>query len=255
MSVRLQRFLAQAGVASRRRAEDLIAAGLVAVNGRVVTEPGTTVEPGVDRVTCRGEPVEPRFAETSEEPALALALHKPAGVVTARGDPGGGRTVYDLVPEPEGARLIYVGRLDRDTEGLLLFTTHGTLAHRLTHPRWGVEREYLAEVSGALDERALERGARRGIRLTEGRTRPFRVWVLERRGAGEGARRRVRFVLREGRNREVRRIVRACGGEVARLVRERYGPVGLGGLEPGRWRWLGRDEVDRLLDAVGLPAE
>ncbi|MDX1662085.1 MAG: S4 domain-containing protein, partial [Gemmatimonadota bacterium] len=124
MEVRLARYLAQAGIASRRKAEDLIAAGLVRVGGRVVTEAGATVDPEADEVVCRGETVRPRFAETSPERARVLALHKPAGVVTTRSDPGGGRTVYDLVPEVEDARLIYVGRLDERTEGLLLFTTH-----------------------------------------------------------------------------------------------------------------------------------
>lgn len=254
MELRLSRYLAQAGIASRRKAEDLIAAGLVRVDGRVVTEAGAIVDPAVERVTCRGETVRPRFAETSVEAALVLALHKPAGVVTTRSDPGGARTVYDLVPDIEAARLIYVGRLDAETEGLLLFTTHGTLAHRLTHPAWEVERTYVAEVAGPLDEGALERGAREGVELADGRTAPFRARILAREGAGRAARRRVELVLTEGRNREVRRIVRAFGGAVERLVRIRYGPVALQGLEPGSWRWLERAEVDRLLAAVDLAA-
>lgn len=254
MEVRLSRYLAQAGIASRRKAEDLVAAGLVRVNGRVVTEAGATVDPTADRVVLRGEIVRPRFAETAPEGPLVLALHKPVGTVTTRSDPGGSRTVYDLVPAVESARLIYVGRLDADTEGLLLLTTHGTLAHRLTHPAWGIERTYVADVAGRLDEPALERGARGGVVLADGRTGPFRARVLDRAGAGRAARRRLEIVLTEGRNREVRRIVRACGGVVERLVRTRYGPVELGGLEPGAWRWLEPREVDRLLGAVDLPA-
>lgn len=245
--------MAQAGLASRRRAEDLVVAGLVTVNGRVTTDPATTVDPESDAVECRGEPVRPRFAETSREAARTLALHKPTGVVTTRSDPGGAPTVYGLVPEIEDARLVYVGRLDRDTEGLLLFTTHGTLAHRLTHPRWGIERTYRADVAGDLDEAALAAGTRRGIDLADGRTAPFRARVVERSGRGRGARRRVELVLVEGRNREVRRIVRACGGTVERLVRTRYGPVTLEGLAPGAWRWLEPGETDRLLAAVDLP--
>lgn len=253
MEVRLSRYLAQAGIASRRKAEDLIAAGLVRVDGRVVTEAGATVDPDADEVECRGEAVRPRFAETSPEAARVLAFHKPTGVVTTKSDPGGARTVYDLVPDVEDARLIYVGRLDADTEGLLLFTTHGTLAHRLTHPSWGIERTYRAEVAGALDEAALKRGARSGVVLSDGRTGPFRARIVARRGHGARARRRIELVLREGRNREVRRIVRACGGKVERLARTRYGPVELGELATGAWRWLDRDEVDRLLAAVDLP--
>lgn len=225
------------------------------VNGRVTTDPATTIDPETDEVVCRGEPVVPRFAESSPEAARALALHKPAGVVTTRSDPGGAPTVYDLVPDVRDARLVYVGRLDRETEGLLLFTTHGTLAHRLTHPRWEVERTYVADVAGALDEAALAEGARRGIDLGDGRAAPFRARVLEREGRARRARRRIELVLTEGRNREVRRIVKACGGTVERLVRTRYGPVALEGLPSGRWRWLDRDEFGRLLEAVGLTPE
>lgn len=231
-------------MASRRKSEDLIAAGLVAVNGRVVTEPGSRVEPGEDEVVVRGEAVRPRWAATSAEPSRVLALNKPGGTITARSDPGGRRTVYEGIPEPEDARLIYVGRLDRDTEGLLLFTTHGELAHRLTHPRWEVEREYRAEVSGPLDETALSRGAEEGIELEDGRTAPFDA------GVEDGT---VEIVLTEGRNREVRRIVAACGGRVERLLRVRYGFVTLEGIEePGRWRWLDAEEVERLLALVEL---
>ena len=157
--------------------------------------------------------------------------------------------MYDLVHEPAGQRLIYVGRLDFDTEGLLLLTTHGTLAHRLTHPRWGVEREYRAEIRGPLDERRLAEGARRGIDLAEGRTAPFRARVVERRGE----RRAVEIVLFEGRKREVRRIVETCGGRVERLVRTRFAFLTLAGLPPGRWRRLESEELKRLLALVDLP--
>ncbi|HUF88989.1 MAG TPA: pseudouridine synthase [Gemmatimonadota bacterium] len=247
--VRLQRYLAQAGIASRRKSEDLIAAGLVEVNGRVVTEAGSTVDPTVDEVRFKGRAVAARFAESAPGSAVAIALHKPAGVLSARTDPGGRPTVYDLVPEPAGARLIYVGRLDLDTEGLLLLTTHGRLAHRLTHPRWEVEREYRAEVGGPLEEQRLAAAARRGIELEDGRTSPFRARILERRGDV----RTIEIVLHEGRKREVRRIVEACGGEVQRLVRTRYAFVTLAGIAPGRWRRLGHDELNRLMALVDLP--
>ena len=252
MKVRLQRYLAQAGVASRRRSEDLIASGLVAVNGSVVTRPGTTVEPGRDRVTVRGRTVRARFPEASPRTGVCLALHKPPGVLTTRSDPGGGRTVFDLVDEPDRGRLVYVGRLDRDTEGLLLLTDDGRLAHRLTHPRWGVERTYVALVGGALDERKLAAGGVRGILLEDGRTAPFGVRILARSGTGRGARREVRLILAEGRKREARRIVEACGGQVLRLVRTRYGTVSLDGLAPGASRRLAAAELDRLRALVGL---
>jgi 23S rRNA pseudouridine2605 synthase len=248
VAVRLQRYLAQSGIASRRKCEDLIAAGLVAVNGAVVTAPGTTVEPGSDRVTLRGRPVRPRFAEASPEASLGLVLHKPRGFLTARSDSRGRRTVYDLVHEPAGSRLIYVGRLDRETEGVLLFTTEGRLAHRLTHPRWGVERAYVAEVSGSLDERRLMAGAGKGMALPDGRTGPFQARVLGR----EKGDLRVEIVLAEGRKREVRRIIRACGATVERLVRTRFGFLTLEGLEAGEYRWLGRKEIRRLLALVDL---
>lgn len=248
--VRLQRFLAQAGVASRRKSEDLIAAGVVKVNGKVVTEPGTTVDPDADEVLLKGRPIRARFAEDRPGDAIGIALHKPRGVLTARTDSRGRRTVYDLVDEPRGERLAYVGRLDLDTEGLLLMTTHGRLAHRLTHPRWEVEREYRADVEGPLDERRLAAAARRGIDLEDGRTGPFRYRVVARKGD----RTTLELVLTEGKKREVRRIVEACGGRVQRLVRTRFAFVTLAGIEPGRWRRLKRDEMSRLLGLVDLPA-
>lgn len=247
--VRLQRYLAQGGIASRRKSEDLIAAGLVEVNGQVVTEPGSTVDPAVDEVRFKGRAVTARFAESAPGSTVAIAFHKPAGVLTARTDPSGRPTVYDLVPEPAGARLIYVGRLDFDTEGLLLLTTHGRLAHRLTHPRWEVEREYRAETRGPLDESRLATAARRGIDLEDGRTSPFRARIVERRGDLCV----IDLVLHEGRKREVRRILEACGGRVERLVRTRYAFVTLAGLAPQRWRRLERDELNRLLAIVDLP--
>jgi pseudouridine synthase len=249
--VRLQRFLAQAGVASRRKSEDLISAGLVEVNGRVVTETGTTVDPARDEVRLKGRRIVARFAETSPGTAIGIALHKPAGVLTARSDPGRRSTVYDLVSEPPGERLIYVGRLDLDTEGLLLLTTHGPLAHRLTHPRWEVEREYRAEVGGSLDERRLAEASRRGIVLEEGRTAPFRSHIVERRGDH----RTLELVLSEGKKREVRRIVEACGGRVERLVRTRFAFLTLEGLDSGCWRRLSREEMTRLYLLVDLPVD
>ena len=255
MRMRLQRFLAQSGVASRRKSEDLIAAGVVTVNGRAVTTAGATVDPEHDVVTVRGRSVRaPKSA--APDSAVVIALHKPRGVLTARAEARAGgrdeRTVYDLVPEPSGGRLVYVGRLDRDSEGLLLLTTDGTLAHRLTHPRWEVERVYDAWVRGPLNEKALLDGARHGVTLDDGeRTSPFRARIVERPREREGTR-RVELVLREGKKREVRRIVAACGGRVERLVRTRYGPIELGELAAGKSRRLAPADVARLRALVGL---
>lgn len=250
MRVRLQRYLAQAGVASRRRSEDLIAAGLVEVNGRTVTAAGTTVDPGTDEVRLRGRRVAP--AMPAPHRAAALVLHKPPRTLTTRSDPQGRRTVFDLVEPPESGRWVAVGRLDQDTEGVLLMTTSGELAHRLTHPRWGVERIYRAEVEGRLDERRLATGQSRGLVLGDGRTGPYRARVLERRTGRASERRVVEIEIAEGRNREVRRMIRACRADVTRLVRIRYASIGLGDLAPGASRRLDPDEVQRLCERVGL---
>lgn len=249
MKIRLARYLAQAGIDSRRKCEDLVLAGLVTVNGDVVVEPATRVDPEADEVSVRGEPVCARHGEGSHQAPIVVALHKPAGFLTSRPGPAlpdDARTVYDLVEEPEGSRLVYVGRLDRDTEGLLLMTSRGDLAHRLTHPSVRVEREYVADVSGRFDEGRLARFAGTGIVLPGGtRTAPFRARVVS-----SGKERRVELVLTEGRNREVRRIVMACGGRVERLVRVRFAFVTLNGIAPGTWRELDPGEIRRLMERV-----
>jgi 23S rRNA pseudouridine2605 synthase len=234
--VRLQKYLSRAGVASRRRAEELIAAGRVRVNGTVVREMGVTVEAGRDGVEVDGVAV--------DLPASRwLLLHKPPGVLTTRRDPGGGRTVYDLLPRDSDA-LRYVGRLDRDTEGLLLMTTDGDLLHRLTHPSFEVEREYWVEVKGEVDPATLRR-LEDGVVLEDGPARARRAWIP--RGV---PRNQLRLILTEGRKREVRRLMEAVDRPVRRLRRERYGPVRLGDLEPGTWRKLTEDEITELRRAV-----
>ncbi len=251
MTVRLQRYLAQAGIASRRKCEDLIAAGLVAVNGRVVTRPGTVVGPS-DRVTYRGEIVEAEFGNGTRSVPRCLLFNKPTGVLTTRRDPGRGKTVYGLIPEPDQGRLIYVGRLDRDTEGVLLFTTDGELAHRLTHPRWGVDRVYRVDVSGRFDLDRLAAGSERGLELDDGMTGPYRFRPLDRGRSATADHSTIELELSEGRKREVRRMIVACGGRVERLVRTRYAFLTLEGLAVGEWRWLKRSEVEKLLALVGL---
>ena len=226
----MQKFISQAGVASRREAERMIAEGRVAVNGTLVAQLGARVALASDTVEVDGVVVRP-------VPRRWVVLHKPVGVLCTRRDPHGGRTVYDVLP-PWGAQLRYVGRLDRDTSGLLLLTNDGDLAAALAHPRWRVEREYLARVAGRITAGAIAR-LRRGVELEDGFARPRRVRrvVLGRDEWG------VALVLTEGRKREVRRMLEAVGHSVADLARTRFGPFRLGGLKTGGVRPAREDEL------------
>ena len=231
--MRLNAFLARAGVASRRRADELIKAGRVTVNG----EPGrlNTVVGAHDRVRVDGE-------EVARQRLRYVLLHKPAGVVTTARDPQGRPTVVELVPaEP---RVVPVGRLDADTTGALLLTNDGQLAHRLAHPRYGVEKTYVAQVEGDPDEDALRR-LRDGIELDDGRTAPARA---RRLGAGQ-----VELVLHEGRKHQVKRMLAAVDHPVTRLHRSAYAGLTLEGLEPAECRELEPVEVEKLRRAVNTP--
>jgi 23S rRNA pseudouridine2605 synthase len=224
--MRLNAFLSRAGVASRRRADELIKAGRVSVNG----EPGqlNTVVGARDRVEVDGQ-------EVKRQRLRYVLLHKPAGVLTTASDPHRRPTVVELVPgEP---RVVPVGRLDADTTGALLLTNDGELAHRLAHPRYGVEKTYVAEVESDPDESALQR-LRDGIELDDGPTAPARARLL-----GRG---RVELVLHEGRKHQVKRMLAAVGHPVTRLHRSAYAGVTLEGLEPGACRELEPSEVERL---------
>ncbi|HKN62801.1 MAG TPA: pseudouridine synthase [Gaiellaceae bacterium] len=224
--MRLNAFLARAGIASRRRADELIKAGRVTVNGE--TGQLNTVVGSRDRVEVDGE-------EVQRQRLRYVLLHKPAGVVTTARDPQGRPTVVGLVPgEP---RVLPVGRLDADTTGALLLTNDGQLAHRLAHPRYGVEKTYVAEVEGDPSEDAL-RQLRDGIELEDGRTAPAQA-----RRLGRG---RVELVLHEGRKRQVKRMLAAVGHPVTNLHRSAYAGVTLEGLEPGRCRELEPLEVELL---------
>ena len=224
--MRLNAYLARAGVASRRGADELIKAGRVTVNGRP-GELNTFVDAG-DRVELDGEPLAPQRL-------TYVLLHKPAGVVTTARDPQGRPTVVEFVRH--GARVVPVGRLDADTTGALLLTNDGPLAHRLAHPRYEVEKVYEAEVEGEPDDEALRRLAG-GLDLEDGRTAPARV-----RRLGPS---RVELALHEGRKHQVKRMCAAVGHPVVRLHRARYAGLGLDGLAPGEWRELAPDEVDAL---------
>ncbi len=237
--MRVQRALARAGIASRRKAEELIAAGRVTVNGEVAMI-GQVVDPGSDKILVDGRRVgaPPR--------TVWLMLNKPTGVVTTRRDPGGRKTVFDLVEDHPG--LTYVGRLDYLTEGVLLLTTDGAAAHGLTHPSHEVERTYVATVRG--DAIAAAREAMRGIELEDGTARPSAVNATAIPG-----RRHYEFqvTLTEGRHHEVRRICAALGLEVERLVRTTFGPIRLGSLASGASRPLNKRETDLLTSLVKQP--
>jgi 23S rRNA pseudouridine2605 synthase len=244
--VRLQKVLAGAGLGSRRACEELIAAGRVTVDGVVVAELGTRVDPDRAVIHVDGQRVNVR------SDLVYLALNKPRGVLSTMADDRGRRTVADLVADrPE--RLFHVGRLDADTEGLLLLTNDGELAHRLMHPGFGVAKTYLATVPGPVP-RTLGRRLREGIQLEDGPVRVDAFRVVQQEGGGADIRAIVEVVLHEGRNRIVRRMLEAVGHPVQRLVRTSIGPVRLGGQRPGTLRELTRDELGELYRLVDKQA-
>lgn len=235
---RLQRTLARAGFGSRRACEDLIRERRVTVNGRVATL-GDRADPDTDAVTVDGSIV------NLDPETRYLAFNKPAGVVTTMSDPEGRTDLTGFLPD--GPRVFPVGRLDQDTEGLLLVTNDGELANRLTHPRYGVEKEYLAEVDGTPNAKHLAK-LRAGVELDDGPARVLQVRTVAR----SGERSALRVVMGEGRKREVRRLLAAVGLPVQRLVRLRVGPVRLGRLRPGELRELSHAEVRALYRESGL---
>lgn len=239
--VRLQKALAEAGVASRRAAEELIVQGRVTVNGRVVTELGTKVDPRRDRLVVDGRPV------NGGGPPVYLMLNKPGGYLTTARDPQGRPTVLELV-SGVAERVFPVGRLDADTEGLLLLTTDGELAHRLLHPRYHVPKTYLAEVEGVPDEADLAQ-LRSGVELEDGPTAPAKARLVGRTGGRLAV---VELTIAEGRKRQVKRMLGAVGHPVRNLRRTAFGPLTLGALKVGAWRWLEGPEIAALRRAAGL---
>ena len=237
---RLQKFMAEAGVASRRACEELIRQGRVTVNGETASL-GRSVEPEQDRVELDGKPVQ------KEQRRTVILLYKPRGVVSTSSDTEGRRTVQDYFREiPE--RLYNVGRLDLNSEGLLLMTNDGALANRLTHPRYGVEKTYYAVCDGRLTASEAAK-LTNGIELEDGMTAPARVDAVRTTQRGDTS---FLITIHEGRNRQIRRMLEAVGHRTLRLKRERFGPLSLGTLAPGEWRKLSDEEIKKLENALGL---
>lgn len=237
MTVRLQKLLAEAGVASRRAAEGIILAGRVTVNGTVIKELGTKVQPGHDRVAVDGNPVK-------VQRKLYVALHKPKSYLCTRQDPHGRRTVFDLLPK-EWKHLYPVGRLDNDSEGLIFLTNDGAFSLRVTHPRYRVMKTYQVASTGKIESHQL-RQLRQGV-IDDGeelRAQSARVIT------STNLRSITELELTEGKNREVRRLFAACGLTVERLIRIRVGPVRLGELPSGKWRTLTDQEINSLLQPL-----
>ncbi len=237
--IRLQKVIAEAGLASRRKAEEMMVAGRVTVNGRVITRLGTRVDPERDQVAVDGRIL-------GEEPKVIIVLNKPRGYVSTASDERGRPAVVDLV-SVLGRRVYPVGRLDQDTEGLLLLTNDGRLSHALTHPSVGVPKTYVALIRGHPGRSAL-RTLTRGVDLEDGRTAPAKVRLI----GAHGGNAILEITLHEGKKREVRRMCEAVGHEVLELKRTRFGPLVLGSLAPGRWRRLSEEEVQTLYRACGL---
>jgi 23S rRNA pseudouridine2605 synthase len=247
--VRLQKVLAAAGIASRRACEVLISEGRVEVNSEVVTEQGRRVDPERDVIRVDGARIPPPRRHRY------LALNKPRGVVSTMDDPEGRPAIADLLAEPgdrrttrslQNERLFHVGRLDTDSEGLLILTNDGDFAHRLAHPSYEVPKTYIAEVAGVVSEAILRR-LRRGITLEDGPVRPTSVKIV----STAGDKTLLKITLQEGRNRVVRRTMEAVGHPVRRLSRIGIGPVRLANLKVGEYRELTREELGGLLDLTG----
>jgi 23S rRNA pseudouridine2605 synthase len=229
--MRLNRFLAQCGLASRRGCEDLILAGRVTVNGRRVEELATVVEDS-DRVEVDGK-------EVAAERTMTLALHKPPGVLCTKKDPKGRMTIYDLLP-PQHQHLHYVGRLDNESEGLLIMTNDGKLTQRLTHPSHKVDKEYLVHADHPVRSENIAR-LLKGIPLEEGLARAVAIHTISPR--------RFAVILQQGMNRQIRRMFEAIGFKVEHLVRVRIGRLTLDNLKPGKWRILRPDEIRKLQES------
>jgi pseudouridine synthase len=240
MTLRLQKYLAEAGIASRRASEELITAGRVLVNGEAA-QLGMSVNPETDIVLYDGKPVK------REEELITVMLYKPKGVVSTSDDPQGRTTVQEFVKDIP-ARLYNVGRLDINSEGLLLMTNDGELAHRMTHPKFSVEKTYFAICDGTLAPSEIA-SLVNGVMLDDGMTAPAKVTNVRPTKTGETS---FLITIHEGKNRQIRRMLEALGHRTLRLKRERFGPLRLGELKPGETRRLSPDEVRSIKHALGL---
>ena len=230
--MRLQKFLSTAGICSRRRGEEFIKSGRVSVNGRIIVELGTKIDPENDQVSFDGKPVK------YEQPLVYIALNKPVGYVTSCRHPGE-KIVIDLVNIAQ--RVYPIGRLDKDSTGLLLLTNDGRLHHKLSHPSFDHEKEYDVTVAKPITDGALQKLAA-GLPMMESKTRPARVQRITSR--------QFRIILKEGKNRQVRRMVRKVGNQVKMLKRIRVAGIKLGRLPPGKWRHLTAKEEQVLLNLL-----
>lgn len=238
--MRLSQYIANCGLTSRRKAERLISDGLVAVNGETVIKVGTRIEPGKDQVAVNGVIIKPGGW-------VYILLNKPRGHLSSVGDHRGRPTVIDLVKE-EDTRVFPVGRLDLDTEGLLILTNDGAFANLMTHPRYGIPKTYKASVKGPVEDGELD-SIRRGMQLQDGMTAPALARVIRSRAEQS----LVEVVLYEGRKRQVKRMFKEIGHPVAALTRTGLGFLALQGLAPGQYRYLGEDEVARLIAMTRRP--
>nr|WP_245628478.1 pseudouridine synthase [Fervidicola ferrireducens] len=232
--MRLQKFLAMAGIASRRACETLILDGRVQVNGKIVKELGIKVDPDVDEVRVDGE-----ICRIKMKPVYII-MNKPKGVLTTVKDPFGRPTIIDLLAGVK-ERVFPVGRLDKDTEGLLIITNDGELSYKLTHPKHQIDKTYIAKVMGVPDEKDIRR-LRKGIFLEDGKTAPAKVRILKK-GKNFAV---LEIIIHEGRKRQVRRMCEAIGHPVLSLRRTRIGNLTLRGLAPGGWRYMTEEEVNYL---------
>lgn len=234
--MRLQKFLARAGVASRRKCEELIAEGRVSVNGSVIREMGATVDPALDEVAFDG------IVQTIPKERVVIMLNKPMGYLTAMED-AREKTVAELVPVDQYPGLFPIGRLDKDTTGLLLFTNDGELGHQLLHPSHHVDKRYIATVEGRLSKNDII-AMEQGVMLEDGMTAPAQCRVVaydEKRNLST-----VALTIHEGRKRQVRRMLKSVGHEVKALHRDTFGPLDIGDLAAGKWRVLTEDETNKL---------
>lgn len=243
MEERLQKIMARANLGSRRSCEEIIAEGRVTVNGQVA-QLGMKADPERDRIEVDGRLLAPGATyPTADDAFIYIALNKPRGIISSLEDEmmEGRTTVRDLIQLDEQYHIYPVGRLDKPSEGLILMTNDGALAHRLTHPRYGHEKVYYVVVEGHMPDQALDQW-RRGVMLDGRITAPAPIEVISRNNDAT----RLRILLREGRKRQIRRVAAALGHPVSQLLRERIGPLSLGDLQPGQWRHLTESEVTQL---------